>query len=74
MIAMNGINKEEKMIIDNENKLLCPICGFDYTHLEKIEEYKEKDNRLCVKLHFYCENGDKFVIDIHQHEGMTYVQ
>lgn len=61
------------MIIDNDNALLCPKCGFDYTHLEKIEEYKEKDNRLCVKLHFSCEAGHKFSLDFHQHEGCTYI-
>lgn len=62
------------MLIDNHNKLLCPECISEYTYLEKVEEYRGKDNRLCVKLHFYCEDGHKFVIDLEQYEGFTYVK
>lgn len=55
-----------------EKEMLCPICHFNYTHLDKVEEYKEKDGRLCVRLYFYCEDGCQWVLDFHQHEGMTY--
>lgn len=54
--------------------LLCPECGEYYTHLENIEEYREKDDRLCVKLHFSCEFGHEFDIDFHQHEGITFIR
>lgn len=57
----------------DDDLLLCPICGYDYTHLSSIEPYNEKDGRLCVKLHFYCEEGHNFYIDFLQHEGMTFV-
>ena len=57
---------------NEEQEMLCPICHYNYTHLEKVEEYREKDNRLCVKLYFFCEDGCRWVLDFHQHEGMTY--
>lgn len=64
--------------IDNscsqEIHLLCPICNYEYTHLDKIEEYLEKDGRLCVKLYFYGECGHKFIVNFHQHEGITYLE
>lgn len=56
-----------------EEHLLCPMCGYHYTHLEKVEEYREKDNRLCVKLYFFGECGHTFVLDFHQHEGVTFL-
>lgn len=60
------------LLIGDDRELLCPECGYDCTHLESIEEYREKDDRLCVKLHFSCEAGHNFVLDFHQHEGITY--
>lgn len=59
---------------EDEIQLLCPMCKTQYTHLDKIEKYREKDGRLCVKLHFYCEEGHPFTIDFHQHEGITYLE
>ena len=59
--------------INEQKQLLCPICDNFYTHLEEIESYREKDNRLCVKLHFSCEAGHKFSLDFHQLEGCTYI-
>lgn len=61
------------MEINEYNAMLCPVCGNEYTHLYKVEEYEEKDGRECVKLHFYCEGECYFVIDFHQHEGMTFI-
>ena len=61
------------MIISrNEEPLFCPVCGCDYTHLNEIEEYKE-DGKTCAILYFGCEEGCEFAIDVHQHEGMTFV-
>lgn len=62
------------MIIGKDNQLLCPLCGDEYTHLEAIEKYREKDGRLCAKLHFYCECGHEFCADFQQHEGMTFIE
>lgn len=53
--------------------LKCPVCGSDYTHLESVEIYESKDNRKSARLHFYCEEGCKFIVDFMQHEGMTYI-
>lgn len=58
---------------DENNVMFCPICGFEYTHLTGIKRYKEKDGRLCVRLNFICEEGHKFHIDFHQHEGLTLI-
>lgn len=67
----------KKFIVEqggNELHMLCPICGQLYTHLYKVEQYLEKDNRLCNKMYFWCEAEHRFTIDFHQHEGITYLE
>jgi hypothetical protein len=61
------------MITNEDNVLICPLCGSEYTHFIKWKKYYGKDGRLCVKLLFFCEEGHDFCIDFKQHEGFTIV-
>ena len=60
--------------------LLCPICGFDYTHMEDafVTDYRDPVDQY----HSYCnvsvlpgkcEAGCRFVIYMAQHKGNTRV-
>ena len=57
-------------------KLLCPICGGEFTHLTNVEVYnaREDEIRTSVILTFTCEDGHTFKIDVHQHEGNTFLR
>tara|TARA_R110002153_G_scaffold27728_1_gene85784 strand:+ start:120 stop:395 length:276 start_codon:yes stop_codon:yes gene_type:complete len=51
----------------------CPICDFDYTHLESVEmDFESKDSRLCARLNFSCENEHNFTVRVQQHKGQTF--
>jgi hypothetical protein len=47
--------------------LLCPVCGFSYTHLTGADG-RDPDH---VTITGYCENGCTFTIGLHQHKGET---
>lgn len=55
--------------------LLCPACGFEYTHLRHVRsgQQKEDQSRFDVTLFFDCENGHDFFVTFHQHKGYTEV-
>lgn len=65
-IKFNNLNNDNR----NEEEMLCPICGNNYTHLDKVKEY-DQFGRLCVDLFFYCEDGHEWVLEFNQHEGFT---
>jgi hypothetical protein len=59
---------------ENEMILACPVCGFEYTHLLKVSEYrsdKNSEERLGVALSFECENGHVFEYMLDNHKGYT---
>lgn len=58
---------------DDERQLHCPICDFEYTHLENVVTEKDKEGRLATTLYFSCESGHKFSYYIHNHKGYTMV-
>lgn len=66
------------MIFKNLNKemqLKCPICGFEQTHLLRVEEHNDcNDGRKCVRLYFYCESLCSFSINFKQHKGDTIIE
>ena len=54
--------------------LLCPVCDDVWTHLEDVgTDNHSKDERLCGRLHFSCENGCMFTIRAQQHKGQTFL-
>ena len=57
-------------------QLLCPECGSEFTHLINVEVYNSRSDeaRMSVVLTFRCEDGHIFKLDIHQHEGTTYLR
>lgn len=75
VVSFNDSKVKQELLRElfKESLLTCPECGYDYTHLINVEEYKEKDGRKCIKLYFICEEGHKFIIDFQQHEGMTFL-
>lgn len=61
---------------NNEQHLICPECGCEQTHLVEVEQYRTKasyEKRLCVKLHFKCENLCEFSHDFYNHKGDTII-
>ena len=66
------------------NQLACPICGFEFVHLESVS-HSETDNYDAwtgkeskgaggaVRVFFRCENGHKWVLRFGFHKGQTYV-
>ena len=55
--------------------LRCPVCDEPYTHLESVgTDFLSKDDRLCGRLNFSCENGHKFTVRAQQHKGLTYFE
>ncbi len=61
--------------IRNQNSTLhCPVCQFEYTHLENVREYSGQDERKNVTLSFSCENGHKFSMNFHNQKGYTTVR
>lgn len=63
-----------KDVLSENEILLCPECGFEYTHLVDVEKYKSRGGRLSVILHFTCEDNHKFSYSFHQHEGNTFIK
>lgn len=59
--------------VDNELVLVCPVCGFEYTHLMKVVETKSDEGRMGVELQFECEEGHQFYADFRNHKGYTVV-
>ena len=59
-----------------EQILHCPFCTGEYTHLVNVETYNAVagEDRLSVILTFECEDGHRFKIDFHQHEGQTIIK
>lgn len=62
-------NHQEPHRLEGE-QLYCPLCNFQDTHLEKIEQ-GQIEGRLAVKLHFTCEAGCRFTYLINNHKGTT---
>jgi hypothetical protein len=57
------------MNLDPDRKtLLCPHCGFSYTHIEAVDP-----NPSNVVLTVRCENGHEFSVTFTQHKGETFV-
>ena len=55
--------------------LVCPKCRFEYTHLREVETHHDsKDNQLCVRLHFECEEFHRFSYNFRQHKGYTIIE
>lgn len=61
--------------------LHCPVCQFDYSHLESSEwlanpgadGYESGWVRgICIRLNLYCENNHRFSIDVGTHKGQTF--
>ncbi len=62
------------MTINQYGHLLCPTCGFDYTHLRAVSAHQATDSgRQDVELVFECEEGHFFEVTFHQHKGQTEV-
>ena len=53
--------------------LHCPVCQFEYTHLENVGEYADREGRKAVTLSFGCENGHKFSMNFQNQKGYTIV-
>jgi hypothetical protein len=59
----------------SDSMMECPACNGTYTHLESIgTDFASKDNRLCARLNFWCEQGHKFTVRVQQHKGFTYFE
>lgn len=60
-------------------RLVCPVCGFDYTHIDKAEhdqrgEYASWSGRGdAVRIAMYCENGHEWVVRFGFHKGQTWM-
>ena len=52
--------------------MLCPICHFEYTHLEGVgADYEEGYKALCATLSFRCKLGHKFAVRVRNRKGQT---
>ena len=58
----------------NDLHLHCPVCGYEYTHLVKIDTVKDNEERLHATLHFTCENGCKFTHEVENRKGYTLIK
>lgn len=70
-----NLKKTDYVKDTDELHLLCPICNFEYTHLQKVDVSDGNDNekRLAVTLEFSCENGHRFQHFIYNHKGYTLI-
>lgn len=51
----------------------CVKCGGAYTHLADVDTYRggSDDIRYTARLHFWCEYGCTFSIEVYNHKGYT---
>jgi hypothetical protein len=56
---------------EDESVLICPVCGFEYTHLSAVIQTSSDEGRPGVELQFDCEGGHSFYIDLRNYKGYT---
>jgi len=70
-----NLKKTDYVKDTDELHLHCPICNFEYTHLQKVHvsEGGDDEKRLAVTLELSCEKGHQFQHYIHNHKGYTLI-
>jgi len=72
----------KSVTLNTDGMLLCPKCGFEYTHLDSQtyvlsggDDYiaRAKVRGDVIILPGSCESGHRFRICLGQHKGHTYV-
>lgn len=57
------------------NAVVCPICGFEYVHVDRsgVEsvDFYGKGGALLIPM--YCENGHRWNLVIDQHKGWCFM-
>jgi hypothetical protein len=63
----------------SDEQLICPSCQFDYVHLVGVRTIATGDNYEAgfvrghaIRIHFFCENGCHFSMDVGFHKGGTF--
>lgn len=69
--------RKEFPILGEQNILLCPICGFNYNHLNGFREYPETGEpyyaNKMYSIKFAGECGHSWELCIEQHKGHSFV-
>lgn len=75
--APYGYTLKHGEFVDEEDNLLCPVCGFDYTHLKGSYLVNGNDNYEAgwrgrgdlQVIEMYCEEGHEFELCLGFHKG-----
>jgi uncharacterized protein involved in propanediol utilization len=57
----------------DQPNVVCPVCGFDYTHLKEIRTKQDAWQYTQLVMVFECEESHRFEVTIRQHKGVNHV-
>jgi hypothetical protein len=66
------MQKQVTQIVNKYSQLVCPVCGFDYTHVWSVDfdPHGGRDpNDASIEIKFYCENDHSWYLRIREARG-----